>query len=111
MTYAIAYAAIVVSLTFIMVRMAGGSPSLPRAYWCVAIVAGYCILSIVLWLQVLAILNLREPLWIIALVLLLIVAIIVGIIPPASQGSQSRKLWSTAARVRRTYRSVVGVTE
>jgi hypothetical protein len=111
MTYAIAYVSIVVCITFIMVRMARQAPSLPRAYWCIAIVTGYCILAIVLWLQVLALLNMREPLWIMALILLLIVAVIVGVIPPANSGSQSRKLWSTAARVRRTYRQVIGVVE
>ena len=106
---AIGYAAIVTICTFAMARISTRSQTAARAYWCIAIIASYCIMAMVLWLQMLTLLAMREPVWIIALALALIAAIIVGIIPAGESGTHGGTFWHTAARIRRTYRSMTEV--
>ena len=106
---AIGYVAIVTVCVFAMARTSTNAQTPARAYWCIAIIAAYCVLVMMLWLQVLTLLDMRETVWVVSLALLLIVTIIVGLLPPSESSGHGGTFWHTAARIRRTYRSMTEV--
>jgi uncharacterized membrane protein YeiB len=75
---------------------------------CFAIVAAYAILSMVLWLQVLAAVNEPSAVWVVMLLVLLIASVLLGLLPQGDkdEGSQSRTVWTIAAALRRPYRDI-----
>ena len=109
---AVGYAAIVTICVTVMVKMSTRAQTRNRAYWCFALVAAYCVVSMWLWLDVLRHLGIQDVILIPALALSLLTAIIVGIAPTQEpDGSQRRRLWSTAARARRAYRNLTGAAQ
>lgn len=107
MSLAIGYAIIVIVLVFLQVRM---TRDRARQRWqvnvCFAIIAAYAILSMVLWLQVLAAVGEPYTVWVVMLLVLLIASILLGLLPQGDKdnGSQSRTVWTIAAALRRPWR-------
>lgn len=110
---AIGYAAGVLILITTMLGYIRGAQHMWQVYASLAITVGYGIGASIAWLTILSWLDMREPMFVAGLVVVIIAVIAVGMVTPASSErtieSHRSRFWSYAAGVRRTYHNWIGV--
>lgn len=106
MSLVIMYAVLVIVLVFAQVRTASRRA---RHTWQVnvtfGIIAAYIILTMILWLRILEIVNMRASVWVATLFALIVGAILVGLLPPeeGSDTQRRRGFWKLASAIRRPF--------